>query len=284
MAINAQAQPGTTELAAVPFTIEGHAVLHQMMRFRWNAWRKLDPTQKKGIVQQATTVLSGMEATGHTALYSMLGHKCDLMFVHFRSSFDELNAAELCLNNLDLNEYFEPMSSYLSVVELGLYESTIKLYRSLAERGVEPHSEEWNREVAEMLARQKQAMSPRLFPTIPDTRYVCFYPMDRKRGEDKNWYTLPIEDRGRQLNEHGTVGRRYADSVRQIITGSIGFDDWEWGVDLFANDPLVYKKLIAEMRYDEVSAVYSTFGTFYVGIRCPAAELGSLLEGTAPKK
>ena len=84
------------------------------------------------------------------------------------------------------------------------------------------------------------------------------------------------------MNEHGLVGRRYAGEVRQIITGSIGFDDWEWGVDLFADDPLVFKKLIYEMRFDEVSAVYALFGQFYVGVRCPAAELGSLLEGELP--
>jgi chlorite dismutase len=283
MSTNVEARPATTELPGVPLTIEGHSVLHQMMRFRWSAWRKLESGEKKNVVEEAAAVLAEMEETGYSALYSLLGHKGDLMFVHFRSSFDELNTAELRLNNLALSDYFESTSSYLSVVELGLYESTIKLYRSLVERSVEPHSEEWNREVADVLARQKQAMSPRLFPKIPDTRYVCFYPMDRKRGEDKNWYTLPIEDRGRQLNEHGTVGRRYADTVRQIITGSIGFDDWEWGVDLFANDPLVYKKLISEMRYDEVSAVYSNFGTFYVGIRCPAEQFGSLLAGNAPK-
>ncbi|HYG99223.1 MAG TPA: hydrogen peroxide-dependent heme synthase [Terriglobales bacterium] len=284
MTSNAQPQVAVTELQAVPLTIEGYGVLHQMMRFRWSAWRKLSEVQKAEIVREASTVLGEMEASGLTALFSVLGHKGDLMLVHFRNSFDELNSAELRLNKLAFSDYLRPTSSYLSVIELGLYESTIKLYRSLAERGVEPHSEQWNREVAETLERQKQAMSPRLFPKIPDTRYVCFYPMDRKRGEDKNWYTLSIEDRGRQLNEHGTVGRRYADTVRQIISGSIGFDDWEWGVDLFANDPLVYKKLIAEMRYDEVSAVFSNFGTFYVGIRCPASQLGALLEGNPPVK
>ena len=95
--------------------------------------------------------------------------------------------------------------------------------------------------------------------------------MDRRRGEDKNWYQLPLAERQRQMGEHGAIGRRYAGQVKQIISGSIGFDDWEWGVDLFADDPLVFKKLIYEMRFDEVSAVYALFGTFYVGQRTPAA-------------
>jgi chlorite dismutase len=166
---------------------------------------------------------------------------------------------------------------------MGLYESTLKLYRSLAERGIEPHTADWTREVEETAARQREAMRPRLYPEIPDSRYLCFYPMDRRRGEDKNWYTLPMQERQRQMEEHGLVGRRYAGKVRQVITGSIGFDDWEWGVDLFSDDPLVFKKLIYEMRFDEVSAVYALFGTFYVGLRCPAASLGELLEGTLPK-
>jgi hydrogen peroxide-dependent heme synthase len=106
--------------------------------------------------------------------------------------------------------------------------------------------------------------------------------MDRRRGEDKNWYKLPMEERQRQMNEHGLVGRRYAGEVKQIITGSIGFDDWEWGVDLFADDPLVFKKLIYEMRFDHVSAVYALFGTFYVGLRCPASRLQELLDGRLP--
>lgn len=277
--MNVQAPVIATELPTVPLTIEGHAVLHQMMSFRWSAWRKLRQPEKDRILLPAIAALQEMEKTGHTAIYSVLGHKADLMLLHFRNGFTELNAAELSLNTLEFRDYLRPTTSYLSVIELGLYESTMKLYRSLTDRGVEPHSEVWNREVAETIERQKQAMSPRLFPKIPDTRYICFYPMNRKRGEEKNWYTLPIEDRGRQLNEHGTVGRRYADTVRQVISGSIGFDDWEWGVDLFANEPLVYKKLISEMRYDEVSAVFSDFGTFYVGIRVPAAELGNWVEG-----
>jgi len=84
------------------------------------------------------------------------------------------------------------------------------------------------------------------------------------------------------MHEHGQIGRRYAGCVRQIITSSIGFDDWEWGVDLFAEDPLVFKKLIYEMRFDEVSAVYALFGSFYVGLRVRASDLGAILAGKLP--
>jgi len=276
---------GAAEIPPVPLTIEGYSMLHQMMRFRWPAWRQQSSAQREEMVREAAEVLVRMEqnAAGQSALYSLLGHKGDMMLVHFRESFDALNQAELDLAQLRLSDYLEPTTSYLSVIELGLYESTIKAYQALAERGVEAQSDEWKREITDTIARQKEAMRPRLFPQLPGNRYLCFYPMDRRRGEDKNWYTLPIEERARQMNEHGLVGRRYAGEVRQIISGSIGFDDWEWGVDLFADDPLVFKKLIYEMRFDEVSAVYALFGHFYVGMRCPATQLGTLLSGKLPK-
>lgn len=279
----ARLQGRATELFPVPLTLEGASVLHQMARFRWPTWRKLGSAERSRLVSEAAPVLARMES-GQSALYSVLGHKGDLLLVHFRKSFDELKQIELELSRTALSDYLEIGKSYLSVVELGLYESSVKLYRTLQERGIEPHSEEWNREVSEAMERQREAMKPRLWPEIPAARYVCFYPMDRRRGEGKNWYTLPIEERQRQMDEHGKVGRRYAGTVRQIITGSIGFDDWEWGVDLFADDPLVFKKLIYEMRFDEVSAVYALFGEFIVGVRVPVAQLGELLEGKLPEK
>jgi hydrogen peroxide-dependent heme synthase len=273
------------ETPAVPLTTEGYSVLHQMMRFRRTAWRESPAAEQSAIAKEAADALSAMEknSAGQSALYSLIGHKGDLMLVHFRNSFADLNQAELSLANLRLSDYLEPTTSYLSIIELGLYESTLKIYKELTDQGIEPHSDQWKAEIECKLSRHKEAMHPRLFPEIPPSRYVCFYPMDRRRGEEKNWYTLPIEERARQMNEHGLVGRRYAGQVRQIITGSIGFDDWEWGVDLFADDPLVFKKLIYEMRFDEVSAVYALFGQFYVGVHVPAVKLESLLNGELPK-
>jgi peroxiredoxin len=277
------------EIPAVPLTTEGYSVLHQMMRFRRGAWRTLPEADRSAIAKEASDALSAMEkrdeknSAGQSALFSLIGHKGDLMLIHFRESFADLNQAELTLANLRLSDYLEPTTSYLSIIELGLYDSTVKIYKELADQGIEPHSEQWKAEIAGKLDRHKEAMRPRLYPEIPAHRYACFYPMDRRRGEDKNWYTLPLEERARQMGDHGLVGRRYAGEVKQIITGSIGFDDWEWGVDLFANDPLVFKKLIYEMRFDHVSAVYALFGQFYVGVRVPAADLEKLLAGELPR-
>jgi len=281
----ARPQAPEAQIPEVPLTTEGYSVLHQMMRFRWTAWRALPEAERSAIVQEAAAALGEMEQSsgGQSALFSLIGHKGDLMLVHFRKSFADLNQAELKLAGLRLSDYLEPTSSYLSIIELGLYDSTLKIYKELIDQGIQPHSDQWKAEIECKLGRHREAMHPRLFPEIPPNRYICFYPMNRLRGEDKNWYTLPIEERARQMNEHGLVGRRYAGEVKQIITGSIGFDDWEWGVDLFADDPLVFKKLIYEMRFDHVSAVYALFGQFYVGVRCPAAALEKLLSGELPK-
>ena len=269
-------QTSSADLPPLPLTLEGSSVLHQMFRVRWPSWKALDEGERVAILREAASLFEDMEAR-QSAIFSLLGHKGDLLLVHYRNSFDELNQAELQIARTKLFDYLEQTTSYLSVVELGLYKSSIALYRSFAERGVEPYSKQWNSEIEETMQRQREAMRPRLYPAIPPHKYLCFYPMDRRRGEHKNWYRLAITERGRQMEDHGNIGQRYAGTVKQIISGSIGFDDWEWGVDLYADDPIVFKKLIYEMRFDEVSAVYSDFGTFYMGVRCPAGELGQLL-------
>jgi hydrogen peroxide-dependent heme synthase len=271
------------EFPPVPLTLEGASVLQQFFRFDWTKWRGSADGERKKIVDEFTAVLKKLERDAQgkvqTALYSQLGHKGDLILVHFRDSFEGLNQVELELAQTSFLDFLEQRHSYVSVVELGLYESTRKTYEAAAAKGFAEHSPEWNAEIAESLKRGAEAMKPRLWPAIPETKYLCFYPMDRKRGEQVNWYTVPFAERQKMMHEHGMIGRRYGDQVRQIITGSIGTDDWEWGVDLFAEDPVIFKKLIYEMRFDEVSAVYALFGQFFLGVRLPVEKLGGWLEG-----
>lgn len=276
--------PTNGELPATPLTLDGSYILHQMFRVRWAAWRALGSSQQKHILPNAVAMFGEMESNKQaaTGLFSALGHKADLMLVHFRKSLDELNAAELTIAQSELCEYLEPSNSYLSVVELGLYEASVKLFAELGEKGLQPGTAEWNKEVEAELAKQRDAAAPRLWPEIPQRRYLCFYPMNKFRGENKNWYSEPIRERQRMMREHGMIGRHYAGRVTQIISGSIGFDDWEWGVDLFADDPLVFKKLVYEMRFDEASAVYGLFGAFFVGLRFPPSRLQNLMSGQSP--
>ena len=267
----------------VPLTLEGSALLHQFFRFDWKAWRTLADGERSKMVADFTAALGKLERTSdgkvQTGLFSELGHKGDLILVHFRDSFESLNQVELELAQTAFSDLLIPTHSYVSVVELGLYESTRKTYEAASAKGFDNHTPEWNAEVEASLKRGAEAMKPRLFPSIPDAKYLCFYPMDRKRGEQVNWYTVPFPDRQRMMHEHGMIGRRYGDVVRQIISGSIGMDDWEWGVDLFADDPVVFKKLIYEMRFDEVSAVYALFGQFYLALRLPVDKLPDWLTG-----
>ena len=276
--------PQGATLPPTPLTLDGSYILHQMFRVRWSAWRALGASDQKHSLDRATAMFTTMEKNQAepSALFSLLGHKGDLMIVHFRRTLDDLNHAELRLAHSRMHEFLEPTHSYVSVVELGLYEASVKLYTELTARGLKSGTAEWNREIDAELAKQREAAAPRLWPEIPQRRYLCFYPMNKLRGENKNWYGEPIAERQRMMREHGMIGRHYAGRVIQIISGSIGFDDWEWGVDLFADDPLVFKKLVYEMRFDEASAVYGLFGAFFVGLRFPASNLGTLLEGKTP--
>jgi chlorite dismutase len=106
--------------------------------------------------------------------------------------------------------------------------------------------------------------------------------MNKRRGETRNWYAEPVEERARMMLDHGKIGRQYAGRVTQIISGAIGFDDWEWAVDLFADDPLVFKKLIYEMRFDEASAKYAEFGPFYTGLQFDLTKLSAYFSGETP--
>jgi chlorite dismutase len=268
----------------VPETLEGWSVLHQTFRVRWQDWRALDAETRRGIGREAAAALAAMDRgeAGATALVQVLGHKGDLMLIHVRRSFEALAAAQLELARLAVSRVLEPRDSFVSVLELGMYEMTALIHERLSQRGLTPESEEFDRAFDEELETQRSRVAGRLFPSLPGNRYVCFYPMNKRRGERHNWYRLPVAERARLMRDHGKVGRRYAGRVVQLISGAIGLDDWEWGVDLFADDPLVFKKLIYEMRFDEASALYAEFGPFWVGLRFDPSELPRLLEGEVP--
>ena len=271
------------ETPPFPLTLDGASLLHQMFRFDWPAWRRADSASRQRTLAEAADLLAPLEHTSsegrpsQSALLAQLGHKGDLMFIHFRDSMEQLAGVQRDLARTELGGFLQPIHSYLSIVELGLYESSVKTYAALGSEKIEPFSDEWERRIQDLIERQTAAMTVRLFPEIPDTKYLCFYPMDKKRGEHVNWYTQAMPDRARMMHEHGLIGRRFAGQVRQIISGSIGLDDWEWGVDLFSDNPGIFKRLIYEMRFDEASALYGLFGAFYVGVRLPIAGLASWL-------
>jgi len=181
--------------------------------------------------------------TGSHAFYTVLGQKADFILMILRPTMDELQALETEFNKLAIADFTVPAYSYVSVVELSNYLA--------GESDEDPY--------------QNPYVRGRLYPELPRNQYICFYPMDKKRDGDDNWFMLDMDKRKELMHSHGLIGRSYAGRVKQIISGSVGFDDYEWGVTLFADDVITFKKLIYEMRFDEVSARYAAFGSFFVG-------------------
>jgi chlorite dismutase len=262
-----------------PQTLEGLYLLHDIYTIDWAAWWATPVDRREQINGQLTEWLQSMPSgdQGDTAAYSMLSQKGDLMFLHYRRSPDELNEAELSLRRLEWFGFLRPAYSYFSVIEVSMYELTAIARKKIADQGVTPGSSEYDEAFATEMEKQKTRVRSRLFRAIPDHRYVCFYPMNKRRGEQVNWYNLKMEERRDLMRGHGRIGHKYHESVTQIIGGSVGLDDWEWSVDLHSNDPLVFKKLIYEMRFDPASALYAEFGPFYIGLRESAGNLSSIL-------
>jgi len=268
---------------AVPESLDGWHILHRVFRFDRRPFEALPAARRAEIAVEARAYFEALAASPLTdaGLAQILGHKGELMATHYAKSFDDLAAAQTGFDKLALAAYVAPQTSYVSVLELGLYEATGRIHAELRDRGFKLHSAEWNEAFDVALAEQasQPRNAARLWARIPQRRYVCFYPMDKKRDGNENWYQLPYEERARLMLDHGKIGRTFHGLVTQVISGSIGFDDWEWGVDLYADDPLIFKKLIYEMRFDEASARYASFGPFHTGLQFSLAELPRFLNG-----
>jgi chlorite dismutase len=269
----------------VPESLDSWSILHRMFRFDRRRFDALDAARREAIDAEAQAVFATLarDTDADLSLAQLLGHKADLMLTHYAKSFDALGEMQTTVDKLALADFLEPLGSYVSILELGLYDATGKIHAALRERNLTPHSPEWIATFDAMLAEQEREPrnAARLWAKIPRRRYVCFYPMDKKRGEDVNWYMLPFEERAKMMQDHGKIGRSYHGQVTQVISGSIGFDDWEWGVDLYADEPLTFKRLVYEMRFDEASAKYASFGPFNTGMQFSVSELTSFLTGEA---
>jgi peroxiredoxin len=228
-------------------TLEGWYCLHDFRLINWQVWTSYSAEERAEAIEEYIALEQRWRKTeqareGSTAVYSIVGQKADMMFMHLRETLEELQQIETEFNKTKLAAAMMPAYSYVSIVELSNY---------VHEPGEDP--------------MQNPYIIGRLKPELPKAKHICFYPMDKRRQGEDNWYMLPLEARREMMRSHGNIGRKYAGKVKQVITGSIGFDDWEWGVTLFSDDALQFKKLITEMRYDEASARYADFGDFFVG-------------------
>lgn len=267
----------TPPIAHPPETLEGWFALHQVFRF---TNRKVAASRIVKIVEAAAASLTPTKTpaakttknaegrAGWSCFVRLIGSSADLMVIHFRDSLDAIGAAQEDLARTQLAEITERIYSFLSVTEAGLYHITAELARGAQSRGGKVGDDEYLRALVERASAERESahVRRRLYPDLPaEMPYVSFYPMSKRRETGQNWYSLSLEERSRLMQSHGITGRRYAGRVQQIITGAIGLDRWEWGVTLFARDPLDFKKLVTDMRFDEVSAKYAEFGDFYVG-------------------
>ncbi len=240
-------------------TLDGWYCLHDFRIIDWSIWKALSNDERQeaiseflGLVEKWNKVQE--EKKGSHALYTIVGQKADFMMMILRPTMQELNEIETEFNKSKLAEYTIPAHSYVSVVELSNYLPSDK----------DPY--------------QDPGILARLYPILPKAQHVCFYPMDKRRQGEDNWYMLPMDSRKELMRSHGMIGRKYAGIVKQIITGSVGFDDYEWGVTLFSDEVLQFKKLVYEMRFDEVSARYGEFGTFFVGNLLEENQVASFLK------
>jgi hydrogen peroxide-dependent heme synthase len=249
-------------------TLEGWYALHDVRRFDRSAWERSSPEAREEAARQAAAFFrkaeTGVDAPeGGSALFRVLGHKGDLLILHLRPTLEDLHGLEEGLSRLALARFLPPAASFVSVVELSQH------------GGGSGEDEDGGGEPA--FSDLPEWVQQRLKPPIPDMRHICFYPMNKRRGERNNWFTLSPRERAELMESHGTTGRKYAGRIVQMITGAMGLDDWEWGVTLFAHDPLQFKKLVYEMRFDRVSALYADFGPFYTGIRTAPDDLADIL-------
>ena len=265
------------ESAHPPETAEGWYALHQIFSVDRRALRALPAEARLTTFALAAERLDALtagrrtpaaEPTGWSALVSLIGSAGDVMLVHFRRTLDELGVAQAAVAREPLFDYLEQKYAFLSVTEAGFYHISAEAEQAAIASGGKVGDAAYSERVEAKVAAELRSphVQRRLYPPVPpEMPYVCFYPMSKRREAEQNWYALTLAERSRLMMAHGLTGRRYAGKVMQIITGAIGLAAWEWGVTLFAKDPLEFKRLVTDMRFDEVSANYADFGEFYVG-------------------
>ena len=252
-----------------PQTEEGWYALHDCRRIDWDAWRDAPERVRERALSEGIDFFSAYEGLadaeeGQTAVYTVVGHKADIMVLHLRPAMADLDAAERQFEQTEFAAFTEQVFSYVSVTEASGYTEKAREY--------------FEGEVDDD-AGLAQYIQARLQPDVPDEEFVCFYPMSKRRDPDRNWYDTSFEERAAHIKRHGDIGRGYGGTVNQMICGSIGFDDWEWGITLWSDEMTTIKELLTEMRFDPSTSKFAEFGPFYVGRRFEPADLPAVLTG-----
>lgn len=259
----------------------GIHVLHLFYRIDRAEWSMLSREESKEILQKLEALCAAHNAPSHPriASYVNVGGKADVAFILYAAEAGQLSAMhralELCFPPGALLDVY----NYLSVTELPEYITTEEdMVRALQREGLEAGTDAYNQKLEASKKRQADYEHYRLYPELPDWELMAFYPMSKRRSGNDNWYMLDFEARKKLMLGHARVGRKFAGRITQLITGSTGIDDWEWGVTLAAHEMDALKEIVYEMRFDEVSARYGEFGPFYINMRLQPGDIWEHLQ------
>ena len=256
---------------------EGWHCLHLFYRIEFAQWQVLSREEQNAAKTNLASLVQEVRAIESTQLLtlSMVTPKADMGFMLLTPDLQIANKIDKQLALSLGPDVLTPVYSYLSLTEESEYITTEDEYAEtlVKEQNIKPDSEQFAEAMNSFRERMKKYRQERVYPTLPDWPVVCFYNMSKRRGEQRNWYALSYGERRNLMKGHVAVGRKFAGKVKQLITGSTGLDDAEWGVTLFARDTFQIKAIVYQMRFDPVSAEYADFGEFYIGIQLPLDEL-----------
>jgi peroxiredoxin len=256
---------------------EGWHVLHLFYRVEFGQWQVLTSDERLAAKTKLSALVQEIRSLPSTQIltFSIVSPKADVGFILLTDDLHKANSIEKQLTLSLGADVLTPVFSFYSLTERSEYTSSEEDYAAslTAEKGLSQGSAEFALAITEFRQRMQKYLQDRLYPNMPDWPIFCFYPMTKRREAAQNWYILPFETRKELMLGHGRIGRQYAGRVRQLITGSTGLDDAEWGVTLFAHDVFEIKSIVYEMRFDPVSAQYADFGEFYLGLQLPLDDL-----------
>jgi hydrogen peroxide-dependent heme synthase len=254
---------------------EGWHCIHLFYRIEHGQWQLFSREERNAAKTNLSAIVQEVRAMDSTQLLTLgiITPKADLGFMLITPDLQNATRIEKRLSLSLGADVLTPVYSYLSLTEESEYVTTEEEYVQSLERDVRSDSTRLAEALGTFRERIRHYRQERVYPTLPDWPVVCFYNMSKRRGEQRNWYALPYEERRKLMKGHASVGREFTGKVKQLITGSTGLDDAEWGVTLFARDTFQIKAIVYQMRFDPVSAEYADFGEFYIGIQLPLDEL-----------
>ena len=260
-----------TDANTVLIPEEGWHCLHLFYRVEHGQWQLLNREEQNAAKTNLSSLVQDVRATESTQLLtlSMVTTKADLGFMLITPDLHNANRIEKRLSLSLGADVLTPVYSYLSLTEESEYITTEEEYIQSLEPSVTTEPAKLDEALTTFRDRIKHYRQERVYPTLPDWPVVCFYNMSKRRGEQRNWYALPFDERRKLMKGHANVGREFAGKVKQLITGSTGIDDAECGVTLFTRDTFQIKAIVYTMRFDPVSTEYADFGEFYIGIQLP---------------